>query len=52
MILQLDSEPLAEELRFLLIRVDVMSPVLGEADELAAVVVHRVVPLLQVEELC
>jgi hypothetical protein len=52
MILQLDSEPLAEELRFLLIRVDVMSPVLGEANELAAIVVLRVVPLLQVEELC
>jgi hypothetical protein len=28
-----------------------MSPVLGEAVELTAVVVHEVVPLLQVEEL-
>jgi hypothetical protein len=52
MILQLDSEPLAEELGFLLVHVDMMSPVLGEAIELVIVVVHGVVPLLQVEEHC
>jgi hypothetical protein len=51
MILQLDSEPLVEELGFLLIHVDVMCPILGEAIQLATVVIHGVVPLFQVEEL-
>jgi hypothetical protein len=48
MILQLDREPIAEEVGFLLICVDMVGPVLGEGVELAYVVVHGVVPLLQV----
>jgi hypothetical protein len=40
-----------EELIFLLVHVDVMNPIFGEAIELAAVVMHEVVPLLQVKEL-
>jgi hypothetical protein len=40
-----------KELGLLLIHVSVVSHVLGEAVELAVVVIHRVVPLLQVEEL-
>jgi hypothetical protein len=51
MILDLDGEPLVEELDFLLIHVAVVSLVLGEVVELTVVVVHGVVPLLQVEEL-
>jgi hypothetical protein len=51
MILQLDGEPLVEELGFLLDRVDVVCPILGEAVELVVVVLHGVVPLLQVEKL-
>jgi hypothetical protein len=51
MILQLDSETLEEELDFLLACVDVMCPVLSEAIQLVAVVIHGVVPLFQVEEI-
>jgi hypothetical protein len=43
--------PLVEEHGFLLVRVDVVCPILGEPFELEAAVVHGVVPLLQVEEL-
>jgi hypothetical protein len=51
MILQLDREPLMKELSFLCIRDDVMSPIMGETVVLAAVAIHGVVPMLQVEEL-
>jgi hypothetical protein len=49
--LQLYGEPLAKKLGFLHIHVNMMSPVLGEVVELVGVVIHGVVPLLQVEEL-
>jgi hypothetical protein len=52
LILQLDVEPFAEELNLLLIRVNVVCPILHEFVELVAVVVDSVVPLLQIEELC
>ena len=51
MTLQLDHEPIAEDTGFLLIRVNMVGSVLGEGVELANVVIHRVVPLLQAQEL-
>jgi hypothetical protein len=48
MILQLDGEPLGEELSFLLIHVDVVFPILCEVAELAHVLIDSMVPLLQV----
>jgi hypothetical protein len=52
MILQLDNEPLTEELNLLLDCIDVVCPIfLSDAIELAAVVIDGVVPLLQVKEL-
>jgi hypothetical protein len=47
----LDHEPVAEEVGFLLIHVDMIGAVLGKGVELVSVVIHRVVPLLQVKEL-
>jgi hypothetical protein len=46
MILQLDREPFAKELSFLFVCVNMLSPILGEAIELAVVVIHEAVPLL------
>jgi hypothetical protein len=51
MALQLDSKPIAEDTGFLLICVHMVGSVLGQGVELANVVTHRVVPLLQAQEL-
>jgi hypothetical protein len=51
MILLLDGKPIAEEVDFLLICVDMVSPILSEGVELVHVVIHGVVPLFQVKEL-
>jgi hypothetical protein len=51
MVLQLDREPIAEEVGFLLICVDMVGPILGESLELVKAVMHGVVPLLQVQQL-
>jgi hypothetical protein len=51
MILQLDREPIAEDTCFLLIHVNMVGSVLGEYVKLVNVVIHRVVPLLQVQKL-
>jgi hypothetical protein len=48
MILQLDLEPLVEELGLLLLRVNVVCPVLCEVVELAVVLIDGVVPLLHI----
>jgi hypothetical protein len=45
-VLQLDGKPIAEEVGFLFICVNMVGPILDENVELACVVLHRVVPLL------
>jgi hypothetical protein len=44
MVLQLDGEPIVEDVGFLLFRVDMVGPILGEGVELVSIVVHSVVP--------
>jgi hypothetical protein len=51
MALQLDREPTVEDTGFLFICVNMVGSVLGEGVELANVVIHRVIPLLQAQEL-
>jgi hypothetical protein len=51
MVLPLDGKPIAEEVSFLLIRVDMVGAILGKGVELMSIVIHGVVPLLQVKEL-
>jgi hypothetical protein len=51
MALQLDREPTVEDTGFLFICVNMVGSVLGEGVELANVVIHKVIPLLQAQEL-
>jgi hypothetical protein len=51
MVLQLDGKPTMKEVGFLLILVDIVGPILGEGVEQAYIVIHGMVPLLQVKEL-
>jgi hypothetical protein len=46
-----DGESLTEELNLLVIRVDLVCPVLSEVVKLAAILVDGMVPMLQAEEL-
>jgi hypothetical protein len=49
--MQLNCEPLTKELGLLLIHVNVVASVLCQIVELLGVVIHRTVPLVQVQEL-
>jgi hypothetical protein len=50
-ILQLNSKPLAKELGFLCICIDMKTPVLCQVVELLGVLVDRAVPLVQIQKL-
>jgi hypothetical protein len=52
MILQLNSKPLAKELNFILIYIDMMTPVMCQVFELLGVLIDRAVPLVQIQKLC
>jgi hypothetical protein len=51
MVLQLDGKCLAGQIGFLFVHVDMVGPILREVVKLAHVVIHTVVPLLQVKKL-
>jgi hypothetical protein len=45
-----DGKPFVVEVSFLLIRVDVVRPILGKSIELSCVVEYTMIPLLKVQE--
>jgi hypothetical protein len=46
-----DGKTIAEEVGFLVIRVNMVGPVLGRGVKLLSIVIHDVVSLLQIKEL-
>jgi hypothetical protein len=51
-ILQLNSKPLAKELAFLRIYIDMMTPIQCQVIELLGVLIDIAVPLVQIQKLC